>query len=131
MIVADTNIISYTFIKSNLTEKCFELLKKDPDWISPLLWKSEFRNVLMQHIRFNSLDLQTAIEIMTIAENFMKSNEYEIESKDVLELITSSKASAYDCEFIALAKKFNIKLITTDNKLIGSFPDTAIHLNEF
>lgn len=48
----------------------------------------------MQHIKFNSLDLETAIEIITIAENFMKRNEYEVESKDVLELVTLSKASA-------------------------------------
>lgn len=40
MIVVDTNIISYLFIKGERTESVKKVLQKDPDWISSILWRS-------------------------------------------------------------------------------------------
>jgi len=42
-----------------------------------------------------------------------------------------SGCSAYDCEFVALAKGMETPLITTDKNLIKAFPAVATHLKNF
>lgn len=52
--------------------------------------------------------------------------EFEVPSQDILQLVNESPCSAYDCEFVALAKHFNTKLVTSDKKIIKSFPAIAL-----
>lgn len=54
--------------------------------------------------------------------------EFDIPSQDILGLVHESPCSAYDAEFIALAKRFNTKLITSDQKVIRSFPILVFRL---
>jgi len=68
---------------------------------------------------------------MKDAEYLMRNKAYEVESNQVLRLAQSSRCSAYDCEFVTLAKKFEIPLITLDKKILESFPETATNLNNF
>jgi predicted nucleic acid-binding protein len=110
MIVVDTNIISYFYLNSeysSLTEKVF---RKDPVWAAPLLWKSEFRNVLLLYLRKKLIVLSDALEIIGLAEELLSKNEYEINSFQVLKLAQESGCSAYDCEFVTLAKDLGITL---------------------
>jgi len=51
MIVADTNIITYLLLPTTYTSSVDSLYKIDPDWAAPLLWKSEFRNVLALYLK--------------------------------------------------------------------------------
>jgi len=44
----------------------------------------------------------------------------------VLDLASASGCSAYDCEYVALARHLDVKLITTDKQILQSFPETAI-----
>ncbi len=131
MIVVDTNIISYMYLPtkySNLTE---QLLEKDPQWAAPVLWKSEFRNVLSGYLRKELLDFDSIIAILQEAEDLMVDNEYQISSLQVLKLVSESGCSAYDCEFVALAKHLNIKLVTQDKKVLRNFPQTAYSLQSY
>ena len=52
--------------------------------------------------------------------------EFEVPSQDILQLVNESPRSAYDCEFVALAKHFNTKLVTSDKNIIKSFPAIAL-----
>jgi predicted nucleic acid-binding protein len=49
----------------------------------------------------------------------------------VLTLTDSSTCSAYDCEFVALAKQLSVKLVTQDKKILREFPDVAVSLDDF
>jgi len=49
----------------------------------------------------------------------------------VLDLVAVSDCSAYDCEYVALARHLNVRLVTVDNKILRSFPETAIELDAF
>jgi predicted nucleic acid-binding protein len=131
MIVVDTNIISYFYLNSDYSPIAEQIFKKDPAWSAPLLWKSEFRNVLAFYIRKKIITLTEAIEIFECAEKLLKENEYEINSIQVLSLSQSSGCSAYDCEFVNLAKDLNILLVTQDKKVLNSFPKTAISMDQF
>ena len=131
MIVVDTNILIYLFVVGENTESVKKLLKIDSDWIAPILWRSEFRNVIATYLRNNYLDLSQAMFIIQKAEEIMHDREYAVQSKDVIKLAKVSNCSAYDCEFVALALDLNLKLVTTDKKVINSFPQIACHLRDF
>jgi len=125
VIVADTNVITYLGIDSPYTTLAEQLLLEEPDWIVPRLWRSEFRNVLALYLRKTILTLDQALQIQTEMEDFLRDREYEVTSLDVLRLASISSCSAYDCEFVALAKSFEIKMLTLDRKLARSFPETV------
>jgi predicted nucleic acid-binding protein len=42
-----------------------------------------------------------------------------------MQLVNRSECSAYDCEFVALAKYLGVPLVTADNKLLREFPGIA------
>jgi len=58
----------------------------------------------------------------------MTGAEFEVESTAVLDLVSRSDCSAYDCEFIALADKLGTSLVTLDRKLLKAFPKRAVSL---
>ncbi|UCC40149.1 MAG: type II toxin-antitoxin system VapC family toxin [Candidatus Aminicenantes bacterium] len=131
MIVVDTNVIAYLFIPGDRTSHARDALRKDPEWVAPLLWRSEFLNILAFYLRQGQILLRYANQLMQEAERLMKGGEYQVPSNEVLSLVETSGCSAYDCEFVALAKEMEIPLVTTDKRLIKAFPSLAIHVTNF
>ncbi len=131
MIVVDTNTIAYFWIKGTYTKFAENLLAKDSEWITPFLWRSEFRNVLAGYIRKNLLTLEEAEKLINSAEEQFREKEYLVTSDLILDLVSSSNCSAYDCEYVALAKDFNIDLVTSDKKILREFPKITIPLKNF
>ncbi len=131
MIVVDTNIISYLYLNSDYSFNAVQTFEKDPIWSVPLLWRSEFRNVLSFYIKRNILSLTEALDIFEKAEELLINNEYEINSMQVLSLFQSSGCSAYDCEFVNLAKDLDVMLITEDKKILKSFPEISVSMAQF
>ena len=129
MIVVDTNIITYLYLPTKYTELAETLLSKDPHWIAPILWISEFRSVLSFYIRQNIIHLDDALSIVQEAENLLADNEYQISSIAVMNLVSQSDCSAYDCEYVALAKQTNTILVTQDKKILRNFPEISFRLN--
>jgi predicted nucleic acid-binding protein len=123
MIVVDSNIVAYLYLPTAHTERAESLLGHDSDWAAPILWRSEFRNILTGYLRRKQLSLDHAAEIQREAESLLFGAEYEIESERVLALARDSTCSAYDCEFIALAMKLNSRLVTMDSALLRAFPN--------
>ncbi len=123
MIVVDTNIISYLYISGDHSQQSEDLLSSDSKWVAPILWRSEFRNVLAQYLRKYLLNIDEILLIIQQAEQLLIDNEYEISSSHIMQLVKSSHCSAYDCEFIALAQYLDVPLITTDKKMLREFPE--------
>lgn len=126
MIVVDTNVIAYLFLESPHSAVAEQLLLRDHEWAAPLLWRSEFRNVLAGYIRQGHLDSVAAGEIMRSAEALLKRREYAVTSDHVLRLVTESNCSAYDCEFVALAEDLAVPLLTADSRILAGFPTVAV-----
>jgi predicted nucleic acid-binding protein len=131
MIIVDTNIIGYFYLTSDRSIQAEKALLKDPFWSAPILWRSEFRNVLTLYIRKKLLKLEEAQEIIEEAMRLMQDREYEVSSQQVLNLAARSTCSAYDCEFIALANDLNSPLVTVDKQILVQFPKVAISLDQF
>ncbi len=129
MIVVDSNVIAYWYIPSpKFTQAARELMELDAHWNAPLLWRSEFRNILLKYIRNGTMTLTQATKLQLDAEDLMKECEFHVDSDQVLELAKDSGCTAYDCEFIAVAKTLGVKLVTTDKELLKAFPDVAVSL---
>ena len=128
MIVVDTNVLAYLYLPSEHTPAAEALLQRDDDWAAPVLWRSEFRNILAGYMRRSALTYDQACLIQREAEALMTGAEFEVESTAVLDLVSRSDCSAYDCEFIALADKLGTSLVTLDRKLLKAFPKRAVSL---
>lgn len=131
MIVVDTNTIAYLYLPTEFTSDIEKLLETESDWAAPLLWRSEFRNILALYMRKELIEFDTACTMQSEAETLIGENEFSIDSFSVLTLALQSGYSAYDCEFVSLAKTLDTKLITSDKKLLKAFPDIAITANEY
>lgn len=129
MIVVDTNIIAYLYISGEKSLQAEQLLSVDSLWNAPILWRSEFRNVLSQYLRKDILSLDDILIIIQQAEKLLNDNEYKISSAHIMQLVHSSSCSAYDCEFVALAQYLDIPLITADKKILREFPKIAKSLD--
>jgi predicted nucleic acid-binding protein len=128
MIVVDTNVLAYLWLPGDRTAQAERLLRSDPDWNAPILWRSEFRNVLAGCLRRGDVNLGTALQIADEAEGQMRGREFSVPSAQVLARVEASDCSAYDCEFVVLAEELGVKLVTSDEKLLRSFPRVATKL---
>lgn len=129
MIVVDSNVLAYLYLPGEYTAVAEALMEHDPDWAAPVLWRSEFRNILAGYMRRGKLTFEQANALQSEAEDLLSGAEYEADSRSVLELVRDSECSAYDCEFVALAMKLGTKLVTMDGKVLRSFPGIAVALS--
>jgi predicted nucleic acid-binding protein len=128
LIVVDTNVLACLYLPGEHTAPAEALLARDPEWAAPVLWRSEFRNVLSGYVRRGALALDAARAIQAEAEDLMTGNEHDVASPTVLELARDTGCSAYDCEFAAVAIALGTKLVTMDAKLLRAFPLHAVAL---
>ena len=99
--------------------------------LQPIPPDSELRNVLARYIRNKLLTQDDAIKIMDEAIVLMRDREYEVSSQQVLGLAAESTCSAYDCEFVALARALEAPLVTVDRQILEQFSAVAISLEDF
>lgn len=130
MIVVDTNVIAYLYLPCEHTAHAEALLEREPQWCAPILWRSEFRNILAGQMRRRGLSFGHACALQREAEDLLAGGEYEIDSVEVLGWVRDSDCSAYDCEFIALAARLGTRVATMDRRLLRAFPTLAFGLDE-
>lgn len=128
MIVVDSNVLAYLYLPGERTADAEALLEQEPEWAAPVLWRSEFRNILAGYTRRKTLTFEQACRLQNEAEDLLSGSEFDVDSRAVLELVRDSDCSAYDCEFVALAIKLDTKLVTADKKVLRAFPDRTIAL---
>ena len=131
MIVVDTNLFAYLYLPGDQTPHARRALERDAAWAAPLLWRSEFCNVLATAVHTRRVGLGGAIEAMDAATHLMVGREFSVHSADVLRLADASGCSAYDCEYVALARDLGVSLVTADRQLLRAFPEGTVSLTTF
>ena len=124
-VVVDTNVLAYYWLPGEQSATAFALRRATEDWYAPILWRSEFRNILAGFLRRGALSLAQAQAAIRAAEEDLEGFEGHVGSAQVLELVEQSSCSAYDCEFVALAMARDVPLVTEDKRVLHSFPNTA------
>ncbi len=126
MIVVDANILAYFLVDGAFNREAENVYDKDPHWTAPVLWRSEFLNFLVKCISKGKPGLEDALDVMEEAEQIMAENEYAVPSSDVLRAAATGRCTAYDAEYVVLARELGVKLVTTDTTLLKAFPETAV-----
>ena len=125
MIVVDTNVMAYLWLPCPDTAAAQRLLELDGEWCAPLLWRSEFRNVLAGIVRRGAMSVESARRTAEDAEAQMRGHEYAVDTGAVLTAAATSRCSAYDCEFVVLAQALGVPLATADREVLRAFPNVA------
>lgn len=125
MIVVDSNVLAYLYLPGEFTAAAEALLARDPEWAAPLLWRSEFRNILAGYPRRKTLSFEQVCALQAEAESLLDGFEFPVDSQEVMALVNGSDCSAYDCEFVALAQRLQTSLITMDKKVLKAFSQHA------
>ena len=131
MIVVDTNIICLRWLPAAETSRADALLRRDTHWSTAMLWRWEFRNTLAGYVRRGSLTGTAATAICAKAEASMAENEFLAPAAAIFDLVAHSSCTAYDCEFVAVARARGLRLITADREILRDFPHLAISLDDF
>ena len=131
MIVVDTNIIHYCWVRGQHTEIAQAVRRQDPDWHAPVLWRSELRNVLTAYLRRRLLSRVQIGGILRAADQAMADGEHLVADDLVLEVVAGSTLTAYDAEFVALASALAVPLVTADKAVLKAFPEQAVTMEAF
>jgi predicted nucleic acid-binding protein len=131
VIVVDANVLVALIMGGERAPAARRALASDPDWAAPVLWRSELRNALLQYVRRAGMSQGDGVLAFVDAEAIIGDNEFDVDTPTVLSLAASSGCSAYDCEYVALARHFGVPLVTTDRALVKAFPGIAVSLEAF
>jgi predicted nucleic acid-binding protein len=81
-------------------------------------------------MRRDGLALEEALEAMESAQALVAVEE-AAETHRVLSLLETSRCTAYDLEFVALAQSLGIPLVTNDLQILDGFLGIAVSLESF
>lgn len=131
MIVVDVNVLAYLLIDGVHTPSAEAVLALDPEWAAPLLWRSEWRSVLGGYLRRGEMDRPAVLERIDAAQALLLGREYLVDGERVIDLVSGSSCSAYDCEYVAVAETLGVPLVTNDRRILLDFPATAVSAADF
>ena len=124
--VVDTNVVAALMLPTAANAEVAALLRQDPDWRLPPLWRSEFRQVLLKYVRAELATPEQALSLWQKALERFELSEQPVAGHQVLALAIAMGCSTYDAEFVVLARQLNCRLLTFDRKLLQLFPDLAM-----
>ncbi len=125
MIVVDVTVLAAFVMNGAETDGVVRLRKRHPEWAAPVLWKSELMNVLWKYERRGDMSVHGALEIMDFVVRLMRDTTFDVQPEEVLPIACSSGCTAYDGQYVALARLLNAPLATHDRQLLRLFPDLA------
>ncbi|HEV7427801.1 MAG TPA: type II toxin-antitoxin system VapC family toxin [Thermoanaerobaculia bacterium] len=131
MIVADKDLVAYLLIDGEKTALARAVWTADPLWMMPTLWRSEFLNVLTTSVRAKVLTLAEAHDTWNVAQTVFAHSEVEPSGDAVLQTAAARNLSAYDAQFVVAAADLEVRLITSDRRLLHACPDIAISPETF
>lgn len=131
MIVADVNLLAYLLIPAVQTAEAVAVYRRDPDWAMPYIWRSEFRNVLATYMRVRNLPLADAEIIWESAAAAVRESEHEPDPRLILALCRQYAITAYDAEYLSLARQQRVPLVTFDKKLQKSALGEVLSVSQF
>lgn len=131
MIVVDTNVIHYCWVRGQNTEIAQAVRRQDADWHAPILWRSEMRNVLTAYLRRGLLSRLQIVRILRAADHALAEGEHIVADDLVFDVVADGALTAYDAEFVALASVLDVPLVTADKAVLKAFPERALTMEAF
>jgi predicted nucleic acid-binding protein len=131
VIVVDTQMLVY--MTTDAPEAAVVRPVRDAEvmWASPPLWQSEFRNAMLGLVRAGRLTIDEAREAFEVADGLLAQADFGVDTEDIFELAEGTRLTAYDLEFVALARRLAARLVTFDRQVLTAFPAIAMHPRDF
>ena len=126
----DTQVLLYAALPYDSSPVVASIRRADDVWVAPPLWRSEFMNVLAGYLRRGALSRDEAEAAVAHAAGLLV-EEVEPGVGAVLALVAASPCTAYDLEFVAVARSLGVPLVTNDRQILESFPSVAVSLESF
>lgn len=131
MIVVDVNVVAYFLVEGDKTAAARDLLHHDPDWRLPALWRHEYLNVLATFARKGGATTAEARTLWRRGIEIFGPREQGVDMESALALAAENRISAYDAQYIALARQLHTVCVTEDRRLLRAFPEATRTMRDF
>ncbi len=131
VIVVDANVVAHFFIEGGKTALARSVREKDSCWIVPGIWRHECLNILVTSCLFAKLPKESALQIWKDAGDMLRGGIYEADMTEVLSAAVERSTTAYDTEYVVLAKAKGVMFVTEDQPLQKAFPEMALSMKAF
>ena len=126
MIVVDTNVMVQLLRTDEDDTPAERLLEQDSDWSAPAILVSELRNVLVGFVRRGAVTERQAIEMAEEASAILGDRITNPPGSETIGAALECGLSAYDAEFVVLARMLEVPLATLDTAILRGAPDVAV-----
>jgi len=131
VIVVDTNVMVHLLLDGPDSPDASALLDNDAEWAAPTILLSELRNALLGPVRRGTIVLDEAVEMADDALALLGDRITPVDSAHVLDVAIECGLSAYDAEFVALARTLGVQLVTLDGEILEGAADVAVRPRAF
>lgn len=131
MIVVDTNVMVGLLVDEEVTSRASHVLAFDDEWSAPPILPIEFRNALLRYVRRGDFTAEQAKRMVGDADAILAGRVYGMPGAAVIDTALECGLTAYDAEFVALARALGVTLVTMDSAVLRGAPDVAVPLEEF
>ena len=125
MIVVDTNVMTRLVVGGEEGEDAARLLQSDGEWAAPVILISELRNVLVGFTRRGVMTADQAKAMSDDAVEVLQDRIVSVMDSQVIDTALECGLSAYDAEFVVLARTLGVPLATSDRAILAGAPDVA------
>ena len=130
MIVVDTNVMVSLLLGGQHGEEAARLFERDPEWAAPVILVSELRNVLLGYVRRGTLTADQAREMSEDAATVLGGRTATVPDGETLNTALECDLSAYDAEFVVMARTLGVPLVTLTGRILSGAGDVAVGLGE-
>ena len=128
MIVIDTNVMTHLLMGGDRSADAARLFERDPEWAAPAILMSELRNVLLGYVRRGILSPAQASAMSDDAATNLGDRIRTVTSGQVIDVALECGLTAYDAEFVVLARNLGVPLVTLDGAILRGASDVAVPL---
>lgn len=125
MIVVDTNVMASLIVGGPGWAEAARLFELDQEWAAPPILISELRNVLLGHLRRGAISRDQADAMIENASLVLGDRVVDTPHSDVIDVAMSCGLTAYDAEFVVVARLLGVPLATSDRAILRSAADVA------
>ena len=128
MIVVDTNVMVRLVVGGADGADAALLFERETEWAAPGILMSELQSVLIGFVRRGAVTSGQAKAMRDDAAVVLGDRIASVSGNRVIDVALECGLTAYDAEFVALARTLGVPLATLDNAVLHGAADVAVSL---
>ena len=128
MIVVDTNVMVRLMMGGEGDADAALLFEREAEWAAPSILMSELCNVLVGFVRRGAVTPEQAKAMADDAAVVLGDRIASVPRHQAIDVALECGLTAYDAEFVALARVLGVPLATLDNAVLQGAADVAVSL---